>query len=78
MIEVFVEPIKEISVEIESELVTVGDYEHYKGNYSVVPKFQKQTLKTKNLVMDFDVDVPSIPIEKISNQSGGKTIIIGG
>lgn len=78
MIEIFVEPIQEISIAIESELVPVGDYEHYDGEYSVTPKFENQTLKTKNKVMDFDVDVKTIPLEKVANSSGGNTVIIGG
>ena len=78
MIEIFVEPIQEVSIDIESELVPVGDYEHYGGEYSVTPKFENQTLKTKNKVMDFDVNVKTIPLEKVANSSGGNTIIIGG
>lgn len=78
MIDVFVEPIEEISIEIENELIPVGDYEHYKGDYSVTPKFEKQKLNTKNLVMDNDMTIASIPITKVSNASGGNTVIIGG
>lgn len=78
MIEIFVEPIQEVSIDIESELVPVGDYEHYGGEYSVTPKFENQTLKTKNKVMDFDVNVKTIPLEKVANSSGGNTVIIGG
>lgn len=78
MIEVFIETTPEIGVEIQSELVPVGDYEHYGGEYSVTPKFENQTLKTKNKVMDFDVNIKTIPVEKVSNSSGGNTVIIGG
>ena len=48
------------------------------SHFQVTPKFENQTLKTKNKVMDFDVNVKTIPIEKISNSSGGNTVIIGG
>ena len=78
MIEIFVEPIQEVSIDIESELVPVVDYERYDGDYSVTPKFENQTLKTKDKVMDFDVDVKTIPLEKVANSSGGNTVIIGG
>ena len=78
MIEVFVEPINPIDIEIQGELIPVGEYDHFKGEYSVTPKLESQTLKTKNKVMDFDVDVEKIPIDRISNSSGGNTIIIGG
>ena len=67
-----------VDVEIMGSIIPVGDYEHYDGDYSVTPKFEQQKLQTKNKVMDFDVDVKTIPIEKISNSSGGNTIIIGG
>lgn len=77
MIEVFVQQPKEIGVEIGSELVPVGDYEHYGGEYSVTPRFEKQTLKTQNLVMDYDVQVSTIPVERVANTSGGTTVIIG-
>lgn len=78
MIEIFVEQIQEVCIDIESELVPVGDYEHYDGDYSVTPKFEQQRLQTKNKVMDFDVDVKTIPLEKVANSSGGNTVIIGG
>lgn len=67
-----------VDVEIMGSVTPVGDYERYDGDYSVTPKFENQTLKTKNKVMDFDVDVKTIPIEKVANSSGGNTVIIGG
>ena len=67
-----------VDVEIIGSIVPVGDYEHYDGEYSVTPKFENQTLKTKNKVMDFDVNVKTIPLEKVANSSGGNTVIIGG
>ena len=78
MIEVFVQQPKEIGVKIGSELVPVGDYEHYGGEYSVTPKFENQKLNTKNKVMDFDIDVKPIPVIETPNPSGGLTVIIGG
>ena len=78
MIEVYIEPVPEISVEVLSELVPVGDYEHYEGDSFVVPKFEEQTLETKNKVMDFDVNVKPITVKEIPNPSGGYTVIIGG
>ena len=67
-----------VDVEIMGSVTPVGDYERYDGDYSVTPKFENQTLKTKNKVMDFDVDVKTIPLEKVANSSGGNTVIIGG
>lgn len=78
MIEVEVLEQSTVEVQVESELVPVGDYELYDGEYSVTPKFEEQKLHTKNLVMDNDMTVASIPIVTVSNPSGGNTIIIGG
>ena len=68
----------EVEIEAAVEIIRVGAFEHYGGEYSITPKFINQTLNSKNKVMDFDVDVKTIPIEKISNSSGGNTVIIGG
>lgn len=67
-----------VDVEIMGSIIPVGEYEHYKGEYSVTPKFENQTLKTKNKAMDFDVNIKTIPLEKVANSSGGNTVIIGG
>lgn len=66
-----------VDVEIESDIVPVGDYEQYKGDYLVVPKFENQTLETKDKVMGFNVEIKPIPVEKVANTSGGNTVIIG-
>lgn len=66
-----------VDVEIESDMVPVGDYEEYEGDYLVVPKFENQTLETKDKVMGFNVEIKPIPVEKVANTSGGNTVIIG-
>lgn len=73
-----IEPAEQTSVDILGELVPVGEYKHFKGDYSVTPRLESQTLKTENLVMDFDLEIQKIPIERVSNTSGGNTVIIGG
>ena len=78
LVDIEIEADKEISIDIMSELVPVGEYKHYKGDYSVTPRLESQTLKTENLVMDFDLEIQKIPIERVSNTSGGNTVIIGG
>lgn len=52
--------------------------EKYDGNYEVVPKIQEQKLPTKNKLLTEDMVVKSIPVIKVSNASGGNTVIIGG
>lgn len=67
-----------LEAEIGSEIVRCGNYASYKGPYSVDPSFDGHKLETKDLVMTEDLTVKPIPLVKISNPSGGKTIIIGG
>lgn len=55
-----------------------GDTEEYKGAYEVTPKLEAQTLPTAFKVMRNDVEIKEIPITKVSNTSGGNTVIIGG
>ena len=50
----------------------------YIGEYDVIPKFETQTLSTKNKNMVADVTVEEIPVEKVGNPSGGYTVTIGG
>ena len=55
-----------------------AEYSEYKGDYRVVPSFDEQVLHTNSLVLKDDVVVEPISIKRVSNSSGGKTIIIGG
>lgn len=52
--------------------------EKYEGIYEVVPKIQEQKLLTKNKLLTDDVTIKPIPVVKVSNTSGGNTVIIGG
>lgn len=52
--------------------------EKYDGIYEIVPKIQEQKLLTKNKLLTEDMVIKSIPIIKVSNTSGGNTVIIGG
>lgn len=51
--------------------------ELYNGDYSVIPKFEAQTLKTANRVLINDVIVDEIPYAEVTNTSGGITVTIG-
>ena len=55
-----------------------ASYDYYLGDYNVTPKFEQQVLATDNKLMAGDVVVNAIPISKVSNTGGGKTVIIGG
>lgn len=77
MIGVRILPQKTLGVKVGGDFYKVGDYEIYKGDYEVKPSFENQTLKTKNFAMEKDVNVKPISVTKVSNTSGGNTIIIG-
>jgi hypothetical protein len=66
-----------LGVKVGGEFYRVGDYEFFDGPYEVKPTFENQTLKTKNMAMKDDVDIKPISVTKVSNQSGGNTVIIG-
>lgn len=59
-------------------VVGADEIEHYKGDYEIVPKLESQEMETKNKLMDKNITVEGIPITRVSNTSGGNTIIIGG
>lgn len=71
-------PTEAFQVQVQSEIVQVCDHENYKGEYAITPTFEGTTMKTKNKVMKFDVELKPIPVERVANLSGGNTIIIGG
>lgn len=51
--------------------------ELYQGEYEVKPKLTEQTLPTSQKVMLNDVTIQKIPVTRVSNTSGGNTVIIG-
>lgn len=54
------------------------DFEHYKGPYRAIPKWNDQILETNKKVMDYDVTLEKIPTFKTENIGGGYTVVIGG
>ena len=60
------------------EIKTGVDADNYEGAYAVTPKFEQQTLHTKDKLMTDDVTIDEISVVKVSNTSGGNTVIIGG
>ena len=66
-----------LGVKVGGEFYRVGDYEFFDGPYQIKPTFENQTLKTKNMAMKDDVEIKPISVTKVSNQSGGNTVIIG-
>ena len=66
-----------VDVKVESELVRVGDYEEYKGPYSVKPEKFEQKLPTADKHISKDILVKQVPFAAVSNNAGGTTVIIG-
>ncbi len=57
----------------------IGDnFQFYKGSYIIEPKFNNQTLDTKEKIMKKDIQVKPILVSVTSNSAGGNTIYIGG
>lgn len=50
----------------------------YEGPYIVNPKFEEQKLATRNRLLQDDVTVLEIEVEKVTNLGGGYTVTIGG
>lgn len=50
---------------------------YYEGEYEVDPKFEEQTLETKQKSMHDDVKVHEIYTAEVDNIAGGVTFIIG-
>ena len=76
-----VENVVEQVVNIEQDVIIVPVYEDvplYEGKYTVAPKLSEQTLPTRKKFLSEDVRIEKIPITRVSNTSGGNTIIIGG
>ena len=55
-----------------------GDYDVYKGTYTVTQSVERQILDTSNKLLQADVLVEEIPYAEVTNNSGGKTATIGG
>ena len=65
------------SPEIRVEIDLGSDHPPYRGPYEIQPGLVSQTLDTSDRYMTADVLVTEIPIQRVSNPYGGKTVIIG-
>lgn len=55
-----------------------SEIERYTGDYQVTPTASGKTLETNQKLMTDDVTIQAIPFSSVGNNSGGKTIYIGG
>lgn len=68
-------PQAQISCLIGKSPVTIPAYE---GSYEIQPKQNEQIMPTKGRMMQKDMKIQEIPYEEVSNNTGGKTVTIGG
>lgn len=69
----------EIAISLGNIIIEQSNAEEYDGEYRVIPQaFHAQTLDSANKIMREDVTVAEIPYFAVSNEEGGKTVIIGG
>lgn len=79
MIEFKVEFSENVPLDVDvGQVIEVPTAPPYRGEYEVVPKvYTEQTLPTNGKLLGRDVLVHKIPQFEVSNNSGGKTLIIG-
>lgn len=59
-----------------AQTINVGG-KPYEGEYEVTPKFTLQKLDTKGAILQEDIIVNQISVNKVANNAGGNTIVIG-
>ena len=62
---------------LQGIISAVEPVESYKGDYTITPKIDSKTMRTKNKKMEDNVTVLAIPYYETSNLTG-KTVYIGG
>lgn len=62
----------------ETTEIMPDDVPVYDGPHEVNPTFADQVLDTSGLLLEEDIKIESIPLARVSNNSGGTTVIIGG
>lgn len=79
MIEFKVEFSENVPLDVDvGQVIEVPTAPPYRGEFEVVPKvYTEQTLPTSGKLLGRDVLVHKIPQLEVSNNSGGKTLIIG-
>ena len=61
---------------IGAKTINVGG-RPYEGEYDVNPTFNKQELNTMGAILQENIVVNSISVNKSANSSGGNTVVIG-
>ena len=61
---------------IGAKTINIGG-KPYEGDYEVTPKFNLQKLNTRGAILQKDIIINQISVNKTANNSGGNTIVIG-
>lgn len=61
---------------IGAKVINIGG-KPYDGKYEVTPKFNLQKLNTKGTILQEDIIINQISVNKAANNSGGNTVVIG-
>ena len=62
---------------LQGIISAIEPVESYNGDYTITPKIDSQTMRTKNKKMEDNITVLAIPYYETSNLTG-KTVYIGG
>ena len=68
---------KQLFGSVGAKTINVGG-RPYEGEYEVNPMFKKQELSTIGAILQENIVVNSISVNKSANSSGGNTVVIGG
>lgn len=75
-INAIVSTVVQLSGNIGAKTISVGG-RPYEGEYEVNPTFKKQELNTRGAILQENIVVNSISVNKSANSSGGNTVVIG-
>ena len=71
-----VSTVDQLNGNIGAKTINVGG-RPYEGEYEVNPTFNKQELNTRGAILQENIVVNSISVNKSANQFGGNTVVIG-
>ena len=71
-----VSTVDQLNGTIGAKTINIGG-RPYEGEYDVNPTFNKQDLNTRGAILQENIVVNSISVNKSANSSGGNTVVIG-
>lgn len=71
-----ISPRTKLEGNIGAKTINIGG-KAYEGEYEVTPKFNLQKLNTKGAILQEDIIINQISVNKSANNAGGNTVVIG-